>query len=249
MRIVRGIPAIHLTFDDGPADSTVEILDVLAEHDAKATFFQVGRNVAARPEVTRRAHAEGHALGNHSWSHPNLRTDVDEAGVLRELSDTSDELERVTGVRPALFRPPYGQPWGRDDGTDATERRRVVRAHAASLGMTVLLWHVDTNDWNEDARTSSEIAARYDWDVFGVMLCNTEVERVRAYAEKLRKAVEDLDFSVGTASSVGEVTVTIAVAVFPDQARSEQELISTAEKTLRAAKASGPNRVVLATRG
>lgn len=97
--------------------------------------------------------------------------------------------------------------------------------------------------------TSSEIAARYDWDVFGVMLCNTEVERVRAYAEKLRKAVEDLDFSVGTASSVGEVTVTIAVAVFPDQARSEQELISTAEKTLRAAKASGPNRVVLATRG
>ena len=96
---------------------------------------------------------------------------------------------------------------------------------------------------------SSEIAARYDWDVFGVVLCNTEVERARGYAEKLRKAVEDLDFSVGTGSSVGEVTVSIAVAVFPDQARSEQELISTAEKTLRASKAGGPNRVVFATRG
>jgi len=153
------MPTIHLTFDDGPADSTSEILDALAEHDAKATFFQVGRNVAARPEVTQRAHAAGHAVGNHSWSHPNLRSDVDDAGVLRELSDTSDEVERVTGVRPALFRPPYGQPWGRDDGNDATDRRRLVQEHAARLGMTVLLWHVDTNDWNEDARTPAEIAA------------------------------------------------------------------------------------------
>ncbi|MFY0564582.1 diguanylate cyclase domain-containing protein [Archangium lansingense] len=95
---------------------------------------------------------------------------------------------------------------------------------------------------------SSEIAARYDWDVFGVILCNADVERARTYAEKLRKAVEELDFPEGTGSGVGEVTVTAAVAVFPDQARNEQELISAAEKALRASKASGPNRLVLAPR-
>ena len=96
---------------------------------------------------------------------------------------------------------------------------------------------------------SSEIAARYDWDVFGVILCNADVERARTYAEKLRKAVEELDFPEGTGTGVGEVTVTAAVAVFPDQARNEQELISAAEKTLRASKASGPDRVLVATKG
>ena len=95
---------------------------------------------------------------------------------------------------------------------------------------------------------SSEIAARYDWDVFGVVLCNADVERARTYAEKLRKAVEELDVPEGSGSGVGEVTVTVSVAVFPDQARNEQELISAAEKALRTSKAGGPNRVVLATR-
>jgi diguanylate cyclase (GGDEF)-like protein len=96
---------------------------------------------------------------------------------------------------------------------------------------------------------SSEIAARYDWDVFGVVLCNADVERARLYADKLRKAVEELDFPEGSGSSMSDVTVTAAVAVFPDQARNEQELISAAEKALRTSKASGPNRVVLATKG
>lgn len=95
---------------------------------------------------------------------------------------------------------------------------------------------------------SSEIAARYDWDVFSVVLCNADVERARAYAEKLRKAVEELDFPEGSGGSVGEVTVSAAVVVFPDQARNEQELISTAETVLRASKVNGPNRVVLAAK-
>lgn len=94
---------------------------------------------------------------------------------------------------------------------------------------------------------SSEIAARYDWDVFGVVLCNADVDRARAYADKVRKAVEEMAFPEEDGVA-GEVTVTVSVAVFPDQARNEQELISTAEKALRTSKAGGPNRVVLATR-
>ncbi|WP_281171741.1 GGDEF domain-containing response regulator [Cystobacter fuscus] len=96
---------------------------------------------------------------------------------------------------------------------------------------------------------SSEIAARYDWDVFGVVLCNADVERARTYAEKLRKAVEELDFPEGTGGGQGEVTVSAAISVFPDPARSEQDLISFAEKALRASKLVGPNRVVIANQG
>ena len=96
---------------------------------------------------------------------------------------------------------------------------------------------------------SSEIAARYDWDVFGVVLCNADAERARLYAEKLRKAVGELDFPEGSGASVGEISVTAAVAVFPDHARNEQELISAAEKTLRVSKANGPDRVALASKG
>ncbi|WNG50153.1 GGDEF domain-containing response regulator [Archangium minus] len=94
---------------------------------------------------------------------------------------------------------------------------------------------------------SSEIAARYDWDVFGVILCNADVERARTYAEKLRKAVEEMAFPEDEGVA-GEVTVTASVAVFPDQARNEQELISAAEKTLGTSKAAGPNRVVLSVK-
>lgn len=96
---------------------------------------------------------------------------------------------------------------------------------------------------------SSEIAARYDWDVFGVVLCNADVERARAYADKLRKAVEELDFPEGTGGGQGEVTVSAAISVFPDQARNEQELISFAENAMRASKLVGPNRVVIASQG
>jgi diguanylate cyclase (GGDEF)-like protein len=96
---------------------------------------------------------------------------------------------------------------------------------------------------------SSEIAARYDWDVFGVVLCNADVERALHYAERLRKAVEELDFPEGTGAAVGAVTVSAGVAVFPEQARNEQELVSAAERALRASKAAGPNRVFVAPKG
>ncbi|WP_157775418.1 GGDEF domain-containing response regulator [Melittangium boletus] len=96
---------------------------------------------------------------------------------------------------------------------------------------------------------SSEIAARYDWDVFGVVLCNADVERALHYAERLRKAVEELDFPEGTGAAVGAVTVSAGVAVFPDQARTEQDLVSAAERALRASKAAGPNRIFVAPKG
>jgi peptidoglycan/xylan/chitin deacetylase (PgdA/CDA1 family) len=153
--------SLYLTFDDGPAESTAAVLDALERHGAKATFFQQGGCVVERPDLTLRAWKDGHAIGNHAWSHPDLEQ-VDEARVKAELSDTSDELERVTGRRPSLFRPPYGRPFvTHSEGSPAlAARRELIRRHAADLGMGVVLWHTHADDWTTDERTAADIATR-----------------------------------------------------------------------------------------
>jgi peptidoglycan/xylan/chitin deacetylase (PgdA/CDA1 family) len=134
--------SIHLTFDDGPhAVITPAILDVLAAHGARATFFQEGRHVEALPELTQRAVREGHAVGNHSWDHPDFgaaETTLDE--VRRQLESTSSEIDRATGSRPSLFRPPYGR-------LGDTMREQQIRAEVAALGMETILWTITPEDW------------------------------------------------------------------------------------------------------
>ena len=112
--LVRG-PAgkrrVALTFDDGPADPfTNEVLDILRDAHARATFFVCGKNVERLPEISRRICAEGHALGNHTFSHPLLYFKPKEF-IAGEIDRTQSAIERFTGVRPRLFRPPYGARW------------------------------------------------------------------------------------------------------------------------------------------
>lgn len=127
---------IALTFDDGPKEKlTPELLDLLAKHHIKATFFVVGQMVAEHPEILARAAREGHEIGNHSWSHPNLLKMSDE-GVRRQLRQTDDAIKEATGKRPTLMRPPYGnlsprqQKWIHDE-----------------FGYRIILWDVDPLDW------------------------------------------------------------------------------------------------------
>jgi peptidoglycan/xylan/chitin deacetylase (PgdA/CDA1 family) len=99
-------PAVALTFDDGPSDLTVSILDALRDYGAHATFFVIGRSLAGREETLRRAVQEGHELGNHTTSHPDL-TRCGRWRIRRELARTNHAIERTVGARPRLFRPPY----------------------------------------------------------------------------------------------------------------------------------------------
>jgi peptidoglycan-N-acetylglucosamine deacetylase len=103
-------PRIALTFDDGPSPQlTPYILDVLAAKRVPATFFLQGDNAARNPELVRRVQAEGHVVGNHSWTHPwfpNLTPQ--EAEV--EIERTNELLTELTGARPTLYRYPFGQP-------------------------------------------------------------------------------------------------------------------------------------------
>jgi peptidoglycan/xylan/chitin deacetylase (PgdA/CDA1 family) len=138
---VRGAPTareVALTFDDGPNPPyTDAILDILRDQHAHATFFVVGRAVEAYPATTRRIVREGNAIGNHTWDHAHMIVES-EASMRRELERTNDEIRRVTGVRTALMRPPFGS------------RDFAVIAEAHKLGLRVVMWSVPLpGDWEQ----------------------------------------------------------------------------------------------------
>lgn len=131
---------IALTFDDGPSRWTEPVLDVLAEHGARATFFVIGRFAETHPELVRRIAAEGHEVGNHTWSHPRLARDCDDGQVEAELQRTNDLLTSILGTAPHRFRAPYH---------DVDER---VVAVAAKLGLEQTGASVAIPDWHPTAR-------------------------------------------------------------------------------------------------
>lgn len=143
---------IALTFDDGPNPRcTPRLLDVLGQHGVKATFFMLGGRAQMEPELVRRIAAEGHLIGNHSWSHPNLaRTAA--AKVREELARTNETLEQITGEKVKYFRPPFGA------------RRPVVFRIAQSLGLRVVTWNAMTSDWSETSaeRIAGRLAEKID---------------------------------------------------------------------------------------
>ena len=104
----RAARALHLTFDDGPhPEHTGALLDVLAEHGARGTFFVIGQHAERHPELMRRIVAEGHTLGNHSWSHPQFDT-LGLAAQREEIARTEALLRAFDGRERHDFRPPRG---------------------------------------------------------------------------------------------------------------------------------------------
>lgn len=140
----RGTKKLALTYDDGPNDPHTEaLLDVLDQHDVKATFFLIGRYVRQRPDLVRRQLVLGHAIGNHTWDHPNLIFST--PGSLRaQLERTSQEIFDACGQKPTLFRPPFGG------------RRPGVLQTANALGMTPIMWNVTCYDWSAKSSESIE---------------------------------------------------------------------------------------------
>lgn len=138
---------VALTFDDGPsAATTPRLLDILAEEDVRATFFVVGSQVQARPDLVAREVVDGHEVGSHSWSHPDLTVLSDDA-LRSEVSDTHQAIVDATGVEPRLFRPPYG---AHNDAVDAVLRE---------AGYAEAIWSVDTLDWQHHDPVKTAAAA------------------------------------------------------------------------------------------
>src|SRR3954466_13024232 len=137
---------LALTYDDGPNDPhTLDLLDVLAKHEVKATFFLIGKHVAAKPEIARRIASAGHVIGNHTYTHPNLAF-CSEARIRQELSDCKKVLQETIGEHSNLFRPPFGA------------RRPAVLKIARELGLTPVMWNVTCYDWKP---TSAERVERH----------------------------------------------------------------------------------------
>ncbi len=140
----RGTKKLALTYDDGPNDPhTGNLLDVLAKHNVRATFFLIGRYVAERPDIVRRHVEFGNALGNHTWDHPNLTFSTPHA-LREQLETTSKAIADATGEAPKLFRPPFGG------------RRPGVLQTARALGMTPILWNVTCYDWSAKTNVTIE---------------------------------------------------------------------------------------------
>ena len=139
---------VALTFDDGPGPSTPAVLDVLRQAQVSATFFVVGEQVVAEPEMLRRVLAGGHALGNHTWSHkmPRAATGWNSTKLAGEIERTSRAIFHAAGLKPCLFRPPGGIVKGAD---------RVSRR----AGLSVTLWSVDTRDWADPPTGGQSFAA------------------------------------------------------------------------------------------
>lgn len=139
-------PMIALTFDDGPSRYTEDFINTLVAHDASGTFFMLGKNIAAYPDIVQRMVEEDLEIGNHSWDHQNVAKD-DATFIKQEIYDTQDALFRLTGHEPTKFRPPYG---AHNDLSDQI---------AEQGGIQTALWTVDTEDWkNRDASITLERA-------------------------------------------------------------------------------------------
>jgi len=138
---------VALTYDDGPhPDFTPEILRTLDKYQVKATFFMIGERMEKYPEIVREAVAQGHAIGNHTYSHPHDLESLTSDQVIRELDDCEQVIERMVGHRTHLFRPPRGLLNG------------TVLRIAKDERYQTILWTVCAD--HHDAPTPEAMAAR-----------------------------------------------------------------------------------------
>ncbi|MFI7018645.1 polysaccharide deacetylase family protein [Streptomyces sp. NPDC050164] len=151
---------VGLTFDDGPSGNTTALLNTLRQNGLRATMFNQGQHAAANPSLVRAQVTAGMWVGNHSYTHPHL-TRLSQAQIDSEISRTQQAIANASGGTPKLFRPPYGE-------TNAT-----VKSVAARHGLTEIIWHVDSQDWNGASTeaivqaagrlTNSQVILMHDW--------------------------------------------------------------------------------------
>jgi peptidoglycan/xylan/chitin deacetylase (PgdA/CDA1 family) len=135
-RGLSGQPHVAMTFDDGPhPQNTPRLLDILRARNIKATFYVIGQNVDRHPGIVRRIVAEGHEIGNHTYTHRKL-TVLGNTEVENEMRKTEEAIIRAAGVKPRTMRPPYGAL--------LQQQRRMI---FSSFSYPTIMWSVDPNDW------------------------------------------------------------------------------------------------------
>ncbi len=139
---------IYLTFDAGYENGNLpKILDTLKKHNTPATFFVVGTFVASQPDLVKRMVDEGHAVGNHTWSHPDMSKIASKEDFVKELGDVEEEFTSVTGAKmKKYYRPPQGKY--------SVENLQMAK----DLGYHTFFWSLAYVDWQQDNQPSREEA-------------------------------------------------------------------------------------------
>jgi peptidoglycan/xylan/chitin deacetylase (PgdA/CDA1 family) len=140
----RTRPSLALTFDDGPSESTPALLELLAEHNIKATFFMCGANVRRLHDIAREVASAGHEIGNHTDSHAPLYFKSPEF-IFRELAIAQETIMKITRCTPGFFRAPYGVRW---PGLRRAQNR---------LYLTGVMWTAIGRDWKWPSRRISSL--------------------------------------------------------------------------------------------
>jgi peptidoglycan/xylan/chitin deacetylase (PgdA/CDA1 family) len=173
-------PYVALTFDDGPnPETTPKLLDLLAAHHAKATFFVIGKRVVESPQILLREVHEGHEIGNHSWSHPRL-LEISDAAVREQLQKADAVIRNMTGASPVLMRPPGG-------ALSVRQAQWIER----EFGYRTILWDVHGFDWIRPPPSPEAISDRIVQGVHpgAVIVCHdtlpTTIEAVPAILSEL----------------------------------------------------------------
>ena len=186
-------PMVAMTFDDGPSyESTKIIVDTLKKYDARATFFVVGQNITAQNvknrEILKESAKNGNEIASHTYDHADLRT-LSVSGIQQELSKTSDLIKEVTGKRPTLLRPPYGA---------------INDTVSATVGAPMILWSVDTLDW-QTRNTDSDIRAVMNGAKDGAVILMHDIHMPSAKAvEVVVPQLVDQGFQLVTISELAE---------------------------------------------
>jgi peptidoglycan/xylan/chitin deacetylase (PgdA/CDA1 family) len=140
------LPEVALTFDDGPSPYTPLVLAALKQYNVSATFFLWGQHVQQYPAYAQQELATGHALGDHTWSHPDLTT-LPISSIMTELTEAQNAIRQATGYTPTMFRPPYGS------------YNSNVLATASQVGLSsTIIWSYAPRDWEMPG--ASVIASR-----------------------------------------------------------------------------------------
>jgi len=133
-RIDPSLPMVALTFDDGPGNLTNQILDILEQHDAVATFYVIGMQIEAHSDTILRAFEMGCEIANHTWSHRSLER-ISENSIRTQLQSTCEAIESVIGIPPSSIRPPFGRI------------NSNVRSVSRELGLSIVFWSIDPSDY------------------------------------------------------------------------------------------------------
>jgi peptidoglycan/xylan/chitin deacetylase (PgdA/CDA1 family) len=177
--------SVALTFDDGPAPDTLEILDILRDENVKATFFLIGKQVEKYPEIAKRIADENHEIGNHSYSHP-IFLFCSSIKTKRELKTTQEIIKKATGITPKLARPPCGV------------RSPAYFAAANELGLQTVQWSDTGFDWKKitaeriarnvlETVQNNSIVLLHDGDSSGKSNRQATVEALRLILQGLKE--------------------------------------------------------------